>query len=425
MANFDMAVGIDGGTMDQGSKIIYEKLYPKLFTGSQKIKLEGIDFTVGWNVKSAPTFTLSAPSNPEALIRAHLMDWNHQYPVEKQTIVETYLNSMSGSIFQMNMKDVEMTVSSTSHSGTDQVDVTIIVEASSTNGVMTLNPIKATGKTSNPSDQSLINSVILPQAMTMARTILSGINLPPLKFGDVKLTAPNLIVTQNHIVALANLEGKSVPAPPFPSSWPSNPFFALLSSDAKMEMAKTSTSYINGKSFGKSGKIGFKIGDLHYGAKITMGTLSIADAGATSIKFETTGTGNVNAGIKIGCTNIGINYDLYAKPKLAGQIDLSIENGVNIVAKTSKTDTFVLVLKPSGNPIEWILSAITDPLLQTITAAFSPLISTLFNGYSYNTGPLPSIPIAIDGITLTATPTGVTLGDYNGMMSATGNINIS
>ncbi|MBX2828933.1 MAG: hypothetical protein KTR22_12275 [Flavobacteriaceae bacterium] len=425
MGNFDMAIGIDGTTMDQGSSTLYSKLYPKLFTGSQEIKLEGIEFKVSWNVKSAPTFTLSAPTNGKALLKAHLMGDAFRYPVDTNTMVETYMSSMADSTFQMNMSDVEMTVSSSSHSATDKVDVTIVVEASSTGGKMTLNPIKATGKTSNPSDQALINAVILPQAMKMAGSILSGIDLPPLSFGGISLTAPALIVSDNHIVALANLAGKSVPSAPFPSTWPSSAFFALLSSDAKVEMAKLSTKYIEGKSFGKSGKLGFKIGDLHYNAKITMGALSISDAGPTSINFSSTGTGNVNAGIKIGCTNIGLNYDLYAKPNLSGNIGLSIVNSIDIQAETSNMNTFVLILKPTGNPVEWILSAVTDPLLQAITAIFSPLITKLFNGYKFNTGPLPSFPINVEGVSLTATPTNVSLGAYEGMMLASGNVSIS
>ncbi len=425
MGNFDMAVGIDGNTMDQGSTTLYQKLYPKLFKGSQTITLEGIEFTVGWDVQSAPTFILSPPANAEALLRSHLMGMAAHYPVDSKAMVDTYFTAMGGSIFQMSMADVEMTVSGGSNSGTDKVSVTIVVEANSAGGKMTLNPIKATGKTTNPSDQSLLNKVILPQAMNMARTILSGINLPPLKFGSVQLTAPALIVSNNHIVALANLAGKSVPSAPFPSSWPQQPFFALLSPEAKIEMAKMSTSYINGKQFGKSGKLGFKIGDLHYNANITMGNLTISDAGATSIHFSTTGTGNVGAGIKIGCSNIGLNYDLYAKPGISGTISLSIVNGVDIQAETSNLDTFVLIMKPTGNPVEWILSAVTDPLLQVIAAAFSPLITKLFDGYKYNTGPLPSIPINVEGVSLTATPSGVSLSSYNGMMLASGNVTIS
>lgn len=429
MSSFDLAVGIDGTTMNAAAATVYGSLYPKVFTGSQHVAREGLEFDVSWDVLAPPTFVLEPPDDGAAIVAEHLSGARLRLlpeGVTTQHVVDLYVAELEDTTFQMHLSTMKMTVSGEGGSGTDDVTVTIYVHAESSAGVMSLKPVKAVGTTSNPVDDYFLNHVILPQAMEIASTVLSGVALPPLTFPGVSLTPPAMLVARDHVIALANLAGKPVPEPPFPSEWPSAPFFALMSDDAKLTIARVATSNINGKRLEKSGSVDIAIGDAGYSASAVLYDVRVSggSAGGPDVRIDTPVTGNVNAGIEIGCTTFGINYDLLAAPNPSGTITLSI-HGATVRATTTKLDTFVLLLKPTGNPVQWILSALTGPLLQVVTLAFSPLITKLLEGISFDVWVLPSIPIDVQGLHFVVTPVDVRLVTFGGMASIEGTARIT
>jgi hypothetical protein len=424
MSSFDLAVGIDGNTMNQAGAVVYQKMYPQLFTGSQSVEKDGLSFLVSWDIQTPPTFLLRPPENGEALLRSHLLHLEPPTGVSRQQMVSGLMANLEENTFQLQLNNMNMTLKSGSESGSALVQVVVVAQAQVENGQMTLRAIKAIGTTENPSDQWFVNNVILPQALNIGGVLLGGVTLPPLNFSNVSLTAPTLIIRQDHVIALANLAGKPTPQPPFPDSWPNTPFFAVMSNEAKNQITQVATADISGKQFHKGDSIDIGIGDLHYNATAVVGGLSIRDAGGTNIRFNGVVGGNVNAGIKIGCTNIGLNYTIYAKPDPTGIIGLSIR-GNTVRATTIDLDTFVLVLKPDGSPLEWILSAATYPLTQALIAAFSPLITKLFEDISFDVYQLPSVPIDIDVVHLTVQPTNVQFTDWSGGAAIVGEASIS
>lgn len=425
MSTFDLAVGMDSSSMDKASQVVYQKLYPTLFTGSQNVNYSGVDFSVSWDVQSSPTFILSPPSNSEVLLRAHLLHWQNSLPVTKDAVTQALLTELQNNVLQMSMDNVVITLKSNVSSGTDLAKLVIYVQANAAGGTMTLVPLKAVGTVSNPSDEWFLNNVILPEAMKMAASLLQGIQLPPLQFSGVSLTAPDLIVTENHVIALANLLGQSVPQPPFSITWPTSPFFALMSEVAKVQVARQAVQGLVGKSFGHQGSVDIGLGEAYYTAQAMISHIDIGDGGGADVSFAGVIQGNVAVGIKVGCVKFGLNYNLYAKPNPAGIISLSISGDKTLRATTSRLNTFVLVLEPTGNPVEWILSALTDPLLQTVTAVFSPLISSAFNGIAFDVYTVPSIPINIEGLSFTVVPQQVSLSSFAGLLALNGTVNVS
>ncbi len=425
-AMFDLAVGVDASAMDAGAQAVYKQLYPKLFTGSQKVSKEGVEFTVSWDVRAAPTFDLTPPAGGEQILSAHLAlpGVDAHFPVAPEVVQQALVATLQDSVFQMKFDDMTMTVAGGGSSGTDPLKLVVYVHASSAGGKLSLDPLKAVATVSNPSDEWFINQVILPDVLDKARQLLSSIDLPPLQYPGLSMTAPAMLVAEGHVIAMANLAGKSVPAPPFPSSWPASSFFALLSEEAKLQVAQNNTRNLIGKSFGKGGDINIGIGKVYYNASAHINSISLNNAANNDLSFGGDIVGNVSAGIKIGCTKFGLNYDLYAKPNPTGTISLSISRGRHVAARTSHLNTFVLILKPTGSPIEWILSAVTDPLLQAVTAAFSPLISQAFNGISFDVWEIPNIPFQYEGISLTAVPSNVAISGFGGMMLISGNVTI-
>lgn len=426
MSEFDVAVGLDQPTMNAAAAVVYQKLYPNIFTGSQQVEQSGIQLQVGWDVKAPPTFNLAPPQDGQAILEAHLADWAEATSDMRSRATEALSAAFSTSTFEMLFSNVALSVSGGGTSGTDQVSLTVYVQANSADGKMSLIPLKAVGTTQNPADQWVLNNVILPQAMKMAGTLLSGVTLPPLQFSGISLTAPTMAVQQNHVVALANLAGSSAPTPPSDVTWPQSSFFGLLSDNARYQVAVANTKNFS-QHFNQSGEVGSSIGGAGYSADLYMYNLSIGmiPGNPTAYTFSVKASGNVQAHIKVACTKIGINYNLSTNTDPSGTIQLSIQNGNVVGATVTGLGNFVFILEPSGNPLEWILSAITDPIMQAVVAAFSPLITNAMKGISFQAWTIPSIPINIGNFNFTVTPQNLSLGNYQSLMAITGSAAIS
>ena len=421
--NADFTVGVDRPAMDEAAAAIYRQLYPRVFTGSKHVAKEGFEFDVSWDVKAPPRVVLEPPPDGRLVLHEHLLALDPPAGVTREQLESAYAGVLEDTTFQLVMDDMTMTVKGEGGEGTTPCQVTVFVQADSADGTMTLRPVKAVGKTGNESDEWFLNSVILPAAMADAEQVLRGIALPALTFVGVELTPPAMIVASEHVVAMANLAGRPVPKP-VPEPWPDSPFFALMSEEAMLRVARNATASIAGTTFGKSGSVDIGIGDAHYGATAIAGAMEIWPAGGMQYRFRAAITGNVNAGIKIGCTNLGVNYTLYAKPDPTGTISLAID-GTTVSARTTQLDTFVLLITPHGNPVEWLLSALTTPLLQVISAAFSPLITKLFEGIRFDVWRIPSIPIDTAGIHLTVAPKDVHFAQFGAQTAIAGTASIT
>jgi hypothetical protein len=141
------------------------------------------------------------------------------------------------------------------------------------------------------------------------------------------------------------------------------------------------------------------------------------------LTFKAGIVGNVNAGIKIGCVTFGVNYTLYSAPTPSGTIGLEL-NGTRVSARTQRVNTFVLLITPDGNPVEWILSALTTPLLQAVAAAFSPLITTALEGINFPVMALPSLLFDNQGVRLMVTPSDCHFGTWSGLTTIEGNARV-
>lgn len=422
MTGFDVAVGLDAATLSQATAAAYHQLYPRVFTGSQHVEKEGIDFDVSWDVTAPPTVALGPPPDGRAIVADHLAA--HAQPPEGVTLdelIDAYVATLEPTTFRIVADAMTMTIEGGGEHGTAPVTVTLYAQVDSSGGHLTLRPLKATGTTDDPTDEWFLNNVILPEAVTVAQQLLPAVDLPPLSFGDVALTPPAVDLTPSHGVALAALAGEPVPTPPFPTSWPSSPFFVVMSDRAKLAAGRAGTSSVVGETFGDTGKVDIGIGTAKYGATARIAAVDVGPgkSGAPELGFEAVITGNVHAGIKIGCTDFGVNYTLYAAPRPKGTIGLEV-SGTEVRARTHHLDTFVLLITPDGNPVQWLLSALTTPLLQAVAAAFSPLITKAFEGLSFPVMALPTVSIDTSGVHLAVTPTDVRFASFDGMTSLEG-----
>lgn len=72
MTPFDVAVGLDEAAMSQAMAAVYRELYPRVFTGSQRVEKAGLEFVVSWDVKAPPTVVLGPPPEGRHLLARHL-----------------------------------------------------------------------------------------------------------------------------------------------------------------------------------------------------------------------------------------------------------------------------------------------------------------------------------------------------------------
>ncbi len=423
MSDFDIAIGADGATLNQTSTVVYKQLYPKLFKG-QKTVDHGGKITIAWDVEAAPTFVLQPPKNGECLLASHFEEhsgWSPPAGITLDQIKEAIVANAQGNVFQMLMSQVAISINKSPH---DIVPITVIVQLVSGGGKVSFNPLKATAKSTHRVDEWILNHVILPEALAIARGMLSGIKIPAPSFDGIRLTPLTLGVTQDHLIAVANLAGKKQPAVPT-MAWPSTPFFALLSADARLAVAHAGTAGFH-KNFSHSGSAGTHIGTVSYSVSATVDDLSVSLAGSPSdFTFSADLSGSAEAHIKVGCTHFGVGYNVEARPDPSGLISLSVDGGSEVQATVTGVNNFVLILKPTGSPVEWILSAITEPVLEAIAAALSPEISSELKGISFPVWKIPSISFSVEGIHITISPSDVNLGSFASMLSVEGHLAIS
>lgn len=436
MAEFDLAIGLDATALAQISAVVHQKLYPDVFTGSMEVPIGDQPLKLSWDITRPPAFILSAPDNAPDVLRTHLdahapalqarLDtWaDNGTPMTMDALHDALASGLRDSIFQMLLPGFNLTIHGTPPT-TQPLQVTIYVQASSAGGVLSLTPIKAIAIASDPADQGLVDRFIVPQALAIARTLLQSLTLPPLSAGPVDLTPPNIFVLQDRVIAVAALAGRPIPTLPQGIAWPAGAFFAVLSDDLRLALARVATAEIVGQGFSTSGSVGTSIGGASYGASGRLNSAKpslVPDPKKLGITVSV--GGNCHADVTLACVPIGANYNLSTNPSPLNVLIELRAQGNSIVGACQSIQEFTIILEPSGNVLELVLSAITWPITQLVAAAFSPTIRNELSGISFAM-PLPSFPYAIGGLKLTFRPVGVSLGTASGRLAASGALAVS
>ena len=429
MSIFDMAIGLDATAMNQACAAVYKQMYPKLFTGSEKVTFGGGEITLSYDVKTAPTFVLSPPENVSTLIQSHLKEANiadtRTWTLkERQEAIET---AVEGNIFQILMNDFDLTIDTgEGPPATDKLEVTVVTQASSTGGKLSLIPLKATAKTSNPADQALVNKFMVPKALEIMTTLLNGISLPPLEAPGIALTPPNLFVQNERLIAVANRQGGPIPPIPTGVTWPTESFFAVLSPELRTILAANASGQIHW-SGSYSGSSGTNLGGVSYSASasITKASVIAEPNNPTGFVADAQVSGNVSAEVKVLCIPTGVSYALSTNPHPIGaEISASI-SGKTVVATVRNVSSVTIILTPSGNVAEKILSAITWPITQAVVAAFSPAILGAIRGVSFPILTVSDFPYSTEGVNLIIGPSNLSLKNWNNYLAVVGRITIS
>lgn len=431
MSSFDTAIGIDAAGVNQVAAAVYRSIYPGIFKGSEKVHFGDAELTLDYDVTEAPDFVLSPPDLAEGteIVHQHLAEaaelrdsgWEHS------ELAEAILTATQDNVFQIKMDHFKLTITDGDGApATDMVQVTVIVQANSAGGELSLLPIKATAKAANPADQTLVQKFIIPRAMEMMKSMLSGITLPPVSIPGVKLTQPTLFIVNERLIGVANKAGKPVPTPPFDGTWPTSSFFMLLSQEMRGEIASLANSQLDWSGH-DSGSVGSDLGGASYSASAAMHNANITapPGDPTLLNVSVQVSGNVSAKVTFMCVPVGVNYNLKTNVSAITATIRAAIYGNRIQATVQKVDGFVIILEPSGSIIEKVISAITWPITQAVVAAFSPAITNAIEGINIPSFPVPSVPYDQGDVHLTIQPENLTLMNWNDYLAAVGNVTIS
>ncbi|MGK5545859.1 hypothetical protein ACSNOH_14160 [Streptomyces sp. URMC 127] len=428
--NCDLMVGVNVDVVNTTSKEVYEQLYPQYFTGSQPFGVEGVTFTVSWDVKEAPVFDLTPPSSlSENALRAHLTEGPAGGTLAEGELAEhvaALRDSLDGSTFQVRLNRVHIKVDSGGGNPVEEdISVTVDVQASTSgSGLFSLNPYKATSEAPSKVDKIFLDKVVLPNVLDQARKVLSGITLPAPQIPGLALSTPVPVIQPQRAVAALNLAEHGSPQPPFPDDWPQSPFFALLGRDAVERIAQVATAYLDGKPFHAGDSKSFAGSSAYYKADITIHHVrcEVVWDDVPTVRVQTSVSGSGSAGINWiwGGSTDGF-FDLHLEPDPVVTLTLAM-SGTTLKATAVDVSSFDLKLAPTrGDIVSLILSWVVDALSST----FGGIVGSALRGVEFPVGDFPAIPIDVDPVHLNATPTGLTLARFGDALALQGELTVT
>jgi hypothetical protein len=124
-------------------------------------------------------------------------------------------------------------------------------------------------------------------------------------------------------------------------------------------------------------------------------------------------------------SEIGLNYDAQVQPS-----QVEVRFGLSMVHTTVKATIrnvapFIVILTPTGNVSEQILSGVAWPLAQFIGAVLPPMATALINGYTFDALTLSPSTYAIEGEQVTVQPDNLSLSNFNDMLMIRGTVTIT
>ncbi|MFF8912852.1 hypothetical protein ACF08M_05865 [Streptomyces sp. NPDC015032] len=426
--NCDLMVGADVGLVNTVAKEVHRQLYPQHFTGSQVI--EDVGATVSWDVKKAPVFDLSPAEASEVDLRARFASGPADGGMTEDEVTEhvaALRNSLSESTFQVRLNQVRVTVDTGDGKPVgEDVAVTVQVQATASDtGLFSLNPFRAAADAPGKVDRTFLDRVVLPNVLDRVRTVLSGIALPAPQIPGLPLSVPIPVIRSQQAAAALNLPEHGMPKPPFPDSWPSGPFFALLGHDTVERVTKMATAYLEGKTFPARGQKDVGVGSAYYKAAISIHHVQcevVWDNGQPAVLVHASVSGSGSAGINWwwgGSTDAF--FDLHLEPDPTVTLALAMQ-GTTLKATAVDMTSFGLKLVPTRNDI---VSLIFSWVVDALSSTFGDLVRDALRGVEFEVGTFPAIPVDVAPVRLDVMPTDLVLARFGDALAIEGNLAVT
>jgi hypothetical protein len=401
--SFDVAVGVSQHQLNNCSAQLFTRI-PTLFSGDGTAdKFPGI--TMHWAATQAPTFNLSPTKAAVEALHQQAFEI-HSEGLQALAIPHEALAAAAANLpaFDVIFPNLQITLKQSNGEQTVlNLNVTLSCLLSVSGNDLKLAASSASfAPLQDPMQQFFASNVVMPQLVTAANKALAGLSIPPPQMPGIQLSPIAATVANGAIIAVTNIISKGPASVPGGYPWPSNDFFALLSQDALQ--AVTLSAIGQTKNVSGSGSVGSSAGgaDYHYSINITNPRVSLQ---GENLVVDFGIDGNVGAKVTVLWVPIGVNYDVQGGPAPQATCQLVPAGGSNMNIIARSLNAFTFLLKPSGSPLEWIISAITWPITQAITAVVTPIVTTTLRDINFTSYNLPNYGVNISGVQMNFKPT--------------------
>jgi hypothetical protein len=424
--SFDVAIGINQAQLNSASQAVYSALYPNVFKGSASGQFAGETYTVDYDVKAAPAFDLSVPTDREALMawgRGQLAAGGHDLAAF-EPLLPTLAANVPGFAVNFAQVDLNLVPSSGGSAIPLVLGLTALCHVEVSGSTVSFAPYQVTAQaTGNPETQALVQALVVPQIMAMAQSLLSGLTIPPLSVAGVSLSPPSIGIVNGSVIAAAAVNAATPPPPDGSTAWPSTPFFALLSANAIQALAVQEMSSISNH-YSDSGSGGGCVAgyDWSYGLSLANPQIGVQGDGSVAMGFSL--AGSVSGSVHVGPLSIGLDFNANGEPdpSLTATIQ-QVGSAIDIV--TQSVNPFTIVVTPGGSVPDWVLGWIISAIIDAVVSSVTPLITTFLNGINIASIQIPTYSFSVDGTALSFTPQNLQIGDWAGNLSITGSLAVT
>ncbi|TCJ13567.1 hypothetical protein EPD60_12275 [Flaviaesturariibacter flavus] len=419
--SYDIAIGVQQQQLNTCSQQLYSRV-PGLFQGQgSNPKFPGITMT--WSASAAPTFNLSPSAATVKCLhdaaRGQLTDAHHD--VLTTELVASALNNMPAFEFTFSNLHVVLQQPGGEQTTLDiPATIACLLQVSGGDLQFVANSVTIPQQ-SDPTQDFFVQYLVKPQLLETVKQTLAGLKVPAPQMPGIQLTPITATIQNGYVLGLANLGWKG-PASFDGLDWPGGGFFAVMSQDAMQ--AVTNAAIGTTRNIPGGGDVGTDVGGADYSYSINIRNPTIAFSGP-NIEIHFGIDGNVSAHVKVLFVKIGVNYDVLGGPAPIAYTALGPASGSNMNIVARSLNAFTFLLKPSGSVLDKILSAITWPITQAITAVVAPIVTTSLHNINFTSYRLPDYSVSIQGHTLQFTPQVERVDTVPGRVRITGNLQVS
>ncbi|PYS87902.1 MAG: hypothetical protein DMF64_21905 [Acidobacteria bacterium] len=430
--DYDIAVGVSQAALDRTSAELY-RANPSLFSGVEKTE----EYTIYWEAVGPPVFDLSQP-RPKTV--AALADPSARAELEAEPDGEIIGRSLTTASNNFAISSPNMAVRLQLGDGPIGETLNLPVTAECT--VETVPETRkivfnvetiTVGLTGDPFTDEIFQKYLVPALKDQINSVLQGVKVEIPDITGGSLSPPIVVILDKYIVGAMFLESGGGGSPSTLINIPSGgtDFFALMSQRCVEASADYGIEGASKKVLSGDGKKSSKGFFATYSYKANLGDPDVDMRGRSinaTIPVSGKASAKVGKKINLGFTkqtiSIGISYSIYAKPNPSGRFSLNVTGGV-LSVRIETLEPFTILLKPSGNPVNWALSAAVGLVVQPIVAVLTPAVTTTIRNIAFDVWTLPEYTVDAGDMTMVCEMVDARFYEYSTDLCMQGTIAIS
>ena len=386
MSFFHVAMGFSSNELNGIMRNIYNKVFPELFTGADRVERNGIAFDISYRIPASPRFNLDSkqPETQAALI-------------------------LQGVEIKASAPDGVNTVF--------KLDLTVICQLATSEKQLkfllrevTFNPLPG------ELDQWIAQSFLVPRIKETMQKVFAGFVFPDFDLPGIPLSGKTAIIDRNQLIILASMGAPGHVYPGF--SWPAADFYLLINEKilwaAAGEVLKRLGRNIRGEDNRGSRTLGVWYG---YNFRLSLSKMKI-EGNNLILKFIAESRIEAIARVVIP---LPLSYIARCVPYPQAVCGIYVENrDVNV--KTKDVSRFEIKVQPTGSIPRKVLGWMTHFIVNGIIKNYTYRISDSLRGVSFSSFRLPLLRLMIGGKEIVLQPAINSTREHNNDLLLSGNL---